>query len=349
MFKFTLQVLALMLFISALGCNKGGNKAADSGAAKSEMRQAADIKPGDAGEGNIEINQTVGSPMPNPEDEKALRQELIASFEKDGFKYDEAGDAITGPPLPQGGVVVANIVPLVYSEAINQGGANDQTIRAKAITEFKSRFLAMVQAKAGDPAAAKEAMQGFENAGQTASAGVDPAGALARESLRFCEDPVGEWKSTKEVLDADAEVRVEHNDQYYKLLQIFYEGTCRYQEYRDGQIVSDGTYPWAYDKATGKLLLRSSDGSVFEELLIMDRPSEKKSIYVKGMQDYQYTVYEKVGSGNKPRTEADLKKEAEEFEEAKRRLSGADGSTATEGSSKGGGKSKEGGKSKGGK
>ncbi|MCC7478760.1 hypothetical protein IT575_09925 [bacterium] len=345
MFKFILQVLALMLFICALGCNKNGNRAAENrDGASAELRQPADIKPGDAGQGNIEINETVGSGLPNPEDEKKLRDELIVAFEKDGFKYAKDTDSITGSPLPEGGVSVANIVPLVYSEAINQGGANDPAIRAKAITTFKSRFIAMIQAKASDPEAAKAVMKDFEGAGELMNnQAVDPAAAMAVESLRFCVDPVGEWKSTKEVLDADAEVRVEHNDQYYKLLQIFYSGICRYQEFREGKIVSDGNYPWTFDKATGKLQLRTADGSVFEELLIMDRPSEKKLIYVKGMQDYQYTVYEKVGSGNKPRTEEDLKREAAEFEEAKRKLSGSEGSTATDPENKSeGGKGKEG-------
>lgn len=338
MFKLFLQLIVLMLIICALGCNKG-RQTASAGGDAAKAPKVEDIKPGDAGAENIDLAAATDSTLPTTAESQMVHDELVAAFEKDGYTFDSGSDSIMGGKLPKQGVKVSSIVPLVVSTAIDLGGVNDPAIRAKAIVDFKARFISLVEAQAATPGGAEGVTKGFEQAGETA-AGVDPSMALAKESLRFSDDPVGEWKSTKEVLDADAEVRVEHNDKYYKLLQVFYEGTCRYQEYRDGNIVSDGTYPWGYDPATGKLLLRASDGSVFDELLVMNRPSEAKMIYVKGSQDYQYTVYEKVGSGNKPRTEADLKKEAEEFEKAKERLVGGEGG---EGTAAGGGSGNSGG------
>jgi hypothetical protein len=85
----------------------------------------------------------------------------------------------------------------------------------------------------------------------------------------------------------------------------------------------------------------------------MSRPSERKLIYVKGGQDYQYTVYEKVGYGNKPRTQEDLDREAEEFREFSKQLAGGEGGKASDlkdgdgkGASKDGASDKEKGKGK---
>jgi hypothetical protein len=353
MFRLILHLALLALVYCALGCKQGNTKSAAQLKAEAEGR-----KIGAGGMGSTAVPEnyvppskdalaaadtaTAGALGATEEVSNLLRQDLAAAFEAQGYTYNQNMGTIGGKGLPGTGVPIEPMVAALYSKLEGKSDLHKAEVRRPVVDEVVAKYSDMLQ----------ESMSNREARESATAAPVDappPADPRPATELRFCEDPVGDWKSVREVQNADREVMVEHSENYYRLFLVNHSGLCTIQTYRDNKLILEDKHSWRYDQSTGTLTIIGDDGSTLEQYLIMDRPSEENMIYVKNSLEYHYTLFERIGYGGKPRTKESLEKELLRFEEVKRRISGEEGTGSAKTGKKGNGSKGDKGKDSSGK
>lgn len=308
-----LGALALILLVGA-GCQKGDKAGNTTGAEVAKRPAAAE----QANTNPDALPEVHGAPTPlgepykaKAEDKEKVRLLVLELAPAYNLMYMESSGAIRGDGLPKEGIELSKLVEVISGKLLKGPNPNDEPNYEGAVRPV----LAQLQSYAGQ--AGKE-----QSAGEIDQAMQNASTSAADESLHAAKNVVGEWRSVREVREDKPQMVVEHNDQYYSTLLIYYEGRGIFQTFREGTLFSETRYPWKYNASTGDLSLLGPDGKTVETMKIYAKDSEPDQIYVRQKGRSSSTVYRQFGRGNLPYTEEEIRRMEEGMKNTPRQDSG---------------------------
>lgn len=227
----------------------------------------------------------------------SIREELALQAPSFNISIDEATQTIQGLAMSPEGLLIDVAVSQIHNIAGPRGDLTQQAFRAEAVQQFYE----LLQQREEEVAAADASITPEQRAQ------IDEQERVAEEYLRPAEMVIGDWRSRREQREGEQELLLEHSDAYYKLLLLPYESTKLIQtEWKDGSETSKAEFQYTYDADTGELTTLLPDGSPGPVYIIKYRLSEPNMLYVKPQGEFIYTVYEKIGAGGRPQTQAEM-------------------------------------------
>lgn len=305
-------ISALALLLSAAGCNKEGKKKVDT----SNVEETAPALSAVPEAQKREVTDEEAAMLRAEEQRKDLRTELIAMLPEFAFTYNDEQDSFSGSGLPEEGISIPPLVDKLETRVkqlqSNPGKAEYQQLIRVMLTQFKTAGLS--------PQNQNPDQNGMRTASRESQPGDDgkdnEANPADEFGLRKATKAYGEWRSIRE--EGENYV-IEHNDDYYKQLLVYYNKNAMYSTFARGQQIKHDVFNYSFDKSTAELLLTPEDGRYNMRLYCYVRDSEPGLMYVKQQQSGNvYTVYEKIGRGEEPMTEEELNN----FLELQREISG---------------------------
>lgn len=299
-----LGCLALLLLAS---CNKEGKKNIDTSNVEQTAPSLTAVPA--AEERGTTIDEEAAARLENLRED--LHTEFVAMLPEFKYSYDEAADRMNGEGLPADGVEIPPLIDKLENRikalTTPAGKTEQQQLIRVMLTQFQS--------------AGMTAQSDATHAGDSGSQAGKPADkggsgeATNDVGLKKAPKAYGEWRSIRE---EGENYTIEHNDDYYKQLLVYYDKDVIYSTFAKGQRIKNDTYDYKYDKGAGELLLTAKDGRYTMNLQCFVRDSEPGLMYVKQASGNVYTVYEKIGRGEEPWTE----EENQRFLELQKEISG---------------------------
>ena len=280
-------LFCLVAILLAGGCNKtDGKKKIDTSNVEETapaLTAVPEAKPRDVTDEEAAIQRA-------EQMREDIRTELIAMVPEYGFSYDSASDKLSGEGLPDGGVPVPPLIDKLEKRAkemlTTPGKEQYQQMARVMLTQFQS---------AG--ASAVDTSSETASFGSSDSAPVDDS--VNEYGLKKATKAYGEWRSIRE---EGPKYTIDHDDNYYKLLLVYYDRNAQFSTFAKGQRIKHAIYDYRFDRGKSELKLTAEDGSYTMDLQCFVRDSEPGLMYVKQSGE-AYTVYEKIGRGEEPYTE----------------------------------------------
>jgi hypothetical protein len=271
-----------------LGCQKRSAEQARMESLKGKVaaEQKGEVAPGTTPEQSDKLRDMRKEELAKlpPDTVDVLRAQVISQSTTYDYDYDSTLEVIKGLGLPPSGLSTDEIVLQVYTRAGDKKSLTDQTAASKEVEAYYKNLVDQLR--------------------QLAQSQVEqPKEAIDWQALRAAEDPVGEWRSTREVREGESVFMVEHDDRYYKLLMLDNKGHAVMQEYnadreeKDRLVVTE--FPYRYDGNTGELSLIGPEGNPYQVFVTRSMPANREVMYVKTKEDFVYTQYERIGAGGK--------------------------------------------------
>ena len=306
----TLCCMAALLLLTA-GCNDKGKQ--------SKSVNTANIKetaPSLTAVPEAESRETTSDEeamLRNDSQREELRTELLAMLPEYEYTYNADSDKVGGPGMPDAGIPVTSLIDMLdkrlQKTASNPGKAEYQQVCRLLLTQFQS---------AGQSSDRKNIPT------EKLVVEQDPEKQADAFGLKKAPKVYGEWRSVRE---EGEKYTVEHDDQYYKQLLVYYDGDTMYSSFAKGQQIKNDVFDYTYDKNLGELQLKEKQGRFTMKLRCFVRDSEPGMLYVQQQAGQAYTVYEKIGRGEEPMTDEEL----QDFLDLQKEISGGDGGTAKKG------------------
>jgi hypothetical protein len=337
-----LLLLAGLCAAATLSCNKAQDKKPLAEAGAQIKAENALLKPETPPEPPKE--QLAPTDDLTPELHDSLIAKMTAEFKSAGYKVDDATGMVEAGKEGLKPFFIRDLVTAMYVRAATKGDMQNPEFQDRACHDFVAAFDGFVAELQSIPQpreltkeelAQQEAVR--KQVEEQARAQQAATSQAPGDGLAICRQPIGEYRSIREVTDANSSAEVEHNDQYYKYLAFYIKGGTLRQEISEGKIVTETRYPWKYDEKTGTMTLLGPDGSPAYRMVLKTKPGEENTLYVKAPDETLFTVYEKIGDGGREMTEAEMAALHKKFQETKRKYQeehGGAGGSASEGGDK---------------
>jgi hypothetical protein len=232
-----------------------------------------------------------------PADEVAnLKAALINRAEEYDFTYDQKEREFNGGGLPIWGIGISEMVMSAYSASTDKAKLKTSAGASESVDKFYVELIEKMRAAA-------EVVQSKEAPLPAKSETADLVPAY---------EPVGDWRSIKEIREGETTFLVQHDDKYYKLLVIDAKGKMVLQEHNaeSEEKMLKTEFPYRYDSDTGELTLIGPEGSPYMVFILKAPQDDPNMLYVKTKDDFIYTAYERVGNAGKAESKGESQSKA---------------------------------------
>ncbi|MBN2083343.1 hypothetical protein JW859_14195 [bacterium] len=240
-------------------------------------------------------------PKPKIDTTNMTTQEmLIALAPEYNISYIDAKEVLTGAGFPGDGIGVGMLAAKVDLN-ISQSGKTGHQAREDEVRKMLSQLAAAGQ-------------QALKQGTTKTTADNTTAASSKSNKNRLNRDPdpkdlihptkvFGDWKSYRE---DHPSYKVDHNEDYFIMIQLRYHGNAVFRTHKNGEIYSDNEFPWRYDLNTGRLTLLDNAGKVIQGMTVYATESDPLLIWIQKDNSKVKTAYEKVGDAGEPVSEEEL-------------------------------------------